>query len=315
VDPAVQDPLVFTQLFPSRDDLAFGTYADVTLWPRGRVSVTPGVRADFYRSLDTSAFSVDPRIFATYRLTPHVRTRHGLGTAHQSPNFVPNIPGAQVGGLPGGLQNSLQWESSVEADLFWDLRGTVGAFINQTRDLSDPIGMSQSFSIDEDSPHRRALGRAAGIEVFLERPLTRSLGGLLSYTYSRTSRSFDSVDTVPGYDRPHVFNGALTYDFGSELRASAKLAIASGIPGRRVTPDGNEFIFDGPRSDPFIRLDAKLSKRWHPTPTFWWGSYIEVLNATHSSQVARRTCSPSGCRDEGTGPITIPSVGLEAGWR
>lgn len=313
VDPAVEDPLVFTELFPTRDDLSFGGYAEVTLWPLGRVSVTPGVRADVYQSLDNTEYSVDPRVRATYRLTPTVRTHHALGTAHQSPNFVPNIPGAQVGGLPGGLQKSLQWESSVDADLFWALRGSVGVFINQTRELSDPIGLSQSLDIDEDSAERRALGRAAGVELFLERPLTRRLGGIVSYTYSWSSRSLDTVETVPGYDRPHVFNGALSYDFGSELRASAKLALASGIPGRRVTPEG-EFVFDGSRSQAFVRLDAKLSKRWRPTPHFWWGSYLEVLNATHGVQVARRTCTPSGCRDEGTGPITIPSVGLEAGW-
>jgi hypothetical protein len=124
----------------------------------------------------------------------------------------------------------------------------------------------------------------------------------------------DAVETVPGYDRPHVFNGALSYDFGGDLRASTKLVVASGVPGRRVTPDG-EFIFDADsRSIPFLRLDAKLSKRWHPSPYFWWGSYVEVLNATHGTQVVRRVCNPSGCRDEGTGPITIPSIGLEAGW-
>ena len=64
-----------------------------------------------------------------------------------------------------------------------------------------------------------------------------------------------------------------------------------------------------------VRIDAKLAKRWHPSPWFWWGTYLEVLNATHGTQVVRRVCNPSGCRDEGTGPITLPSLGLEAGWR
>ncbi len=312
VDPAVEDPLTFQELFPTRDDIAGGLYTDVTLWPEGRVSVTPGVRADVYNSMGTTDYSIDPRIRATYRLTPNVRTHHALGTASQTPNFVPNVPGAQVGGLPGGLQKSLQWDSDVEADLPWDLRGTVGVFINQTDDLSDPIGLDQDLAIDEASADQRSTGRAAGLELYLERSLTRSFGGIISYTYSRSIRIFDGIETIPGYDRPHVFNGALTYDFGSEFRASAKLAVASGVPGRETITEG--FVFTGSRSQPFIRLDAKLSKRFHPAPYFWWGTYVEVLNATHTPQVTRRTCQPSGCRDQGTGPITIPSVGLEAGW-
>jgi hypothetical protein len=275
--------------------------------------VTPGVRVDGYSSLGQTALTVDPRIFAEFQLTRDVRLVTGLGVAHQNPNFVPSVPAAQVGGLEGGLQESLQAEARVEFKLPEEVTAQVGGFINGTQQMSDPIGMSQSFSVDEESLDKRAFGRAMGIEVMLKRPLTRRLGGLISYTLMRSMRSFGSINTVAGYDRPNMLNLALTYDFGAQIRASAKLSLAQGIPGRRTTELG--FVFDGDRGAPLYRVDLKVEKRWVLTKTSYLGANIEVLNASYSPNVTRRICSvETGCRDEGTAPLILPSVGVEFGW-
>lgn len=314
VDPAVSNPLLFPTLFPERTDLSAGVWADAVLWPEGRLSLTPGIRADLYQSLGRSAVGVDPRLTATHRLTQTVRTVHGVGVAHQTPNFVPQVPGAQVGGLPGGLQRSVHASSSVEVDLPGNVSSSLGAFINATERMSDPIGMSQTFAIDEQSGERRAFGKAAGFEFYLKKALTDRIGGLLSYTFSRATRSFGTIQTIPGYERPHVLNAAATYDFGNQLRLSSKLVFASGVPGRRATAS-SDYVFVEDRSAPFVRLDMKLSKRWVESPNFWWGIYGEVVNATHGVQVVRRICGESGCRDEGPGAITVPSIGIEAAWQ
>src|SRR5690606_12623226 len=184
-------------------------------------------------------------------------------------NFVPSVPGAQVAGVDGGLQQSLQASTEYEAKLPWDLTGSVAFFLNMTENMTDPVGLGQSFAFDETSADSRALGRAAGVEVYFKRALTKRLGALLSYTFSKALRSYNTITTPPGFDRPHVFNGALSYEFGWNIRASAKAAIASGIPGRRTTLDG--FVFDQSRSAPFARLDLKLSKRWYVSEKFFWG--------------------------------------------
>lgn len=312
VDPAVAEPEIYLELFPARTDATGGAYVDLVLLPNGPIQIIPGVRADLYTSLGDSAFGVDPRIQAAYKLTPRLRAVHALALAHQSPNFVPQIPGAAVGGLQGGLQESLQASSNFEATLPWEVTASVGFFMNTTQNMSDPIGLSQSLSIDETSRDKRALGRAAGIEVFIKRPLTRRLGGLLSYTFSSSSRSFDGITTLPGYDRPHVLNLALTYDLGANWRLSGKFAAMSGVPGRRTTLEG--FVFDQSRSDPFLRLDLKLSKRWYVTETYFWSAYLEVLNATNTGQVSSRICGIQACEDRGSAPLTIPSLGVEMGW-
>jgi Gram-negative bacterial TonB protein C-terminal/TonB-dependent Receptor Plug Domain/TonB dependent receptor len=315
IDKTVPEPEVYESLFPRRTDASGGAYASLVLFPRGRVRVVPGLRFDVFSSLGRVETSVDPRIFAEFRLTPKVRVVQGFGVAHQTPNFVPSVPAAQVGGLGGGLQESLQTESRVEVDLPWEVSGSLAGFINGTSRLSDPIGLNQTLAIDETSRDERAFGRAYGIEIMFKRPLTRRLGGLLSYTLMQSRRSFDTINTVPGYDRPNMLNFALTYDFGRHIRGSAKFSFAEGIPGRRTTEAG--FIFDGSRGAPLYRLDLKVEKRWYLTEASYLAANIEVLNATYSPNVTRRTCNVliGGCQDEGTSPIILPSVGVEFGWR
>jgi hypothetical protein len=145
--------------------------------------------------------------------------------------------------------------------------------------------------------------------------LTKRLGALFSYTFSKALRSYNTITTVPGFDRPHVFNGALSYEFGYHIRASAKAAIASGIPGSRTSPNVDGLYFDESRSVPYARLDLKLEKRWYVSEKFFWGLSLEVLNATHSPSVTKRTCGVEGCVDEGTAPITFPNLGVEAVWQ
>src|SRR5690606_19774678 len=95
-------------LFPTRTDVTGGAFVDVVLAATDDVQVIPGARFDHYTSLGKTLFSVDPRVSLAVQVTKRLAAIHTLGTAHQTPNFVPNVPGAQVGGLEGGLQRSLQ---------------------------------------------------------------------------------------------------------------------------------------------------------------------------------------------------------------
>lgn len=313
VDPAIEEPEIFLELFPARDDVTGGIWADVVLFPHGNFQVIPGVRTDIFHSLGQTLVSVDPRITAEMQLTKKLHATHSLGVAHQSPNFVPNVPGAQVGGLNGGLQRSLQAASKYELQLPANFTGSVAGFINGTAQLTDPVGLSQSLRVDETSADKRSLGRAYGLEFFLKRSLTRRIGGLLSYTYSASLRSYSNINTPPGYDRPHVLNGAITYEIGKGWRASAKLAVASGIRGRRTTLEG--FVFDQSRSRAYVRLDAKIAKRWVVNDHFDWGMQFELLNATATGNVTTRTCNSTECVNQGTAPITLPSLGFDFAWK
>jgi hypothetical protein len=190
-----------------------------------------------------------------------------------------------------------------------DMDLTVAYFQNAFFDLTDPVGINQDFDIDETSADTRTTGHAYGLEVHLRRSLSRRLGGVLSYTLSRTTRSHGRIKTLNAYDRTHVLNAALSYDLGHDWRVGARVAFASGIPGGRVTEYGK--VYDAGRSRPFFRTDLKLQKRWHLTPTTWWGVSGELLNANAGTEVSRRSCGPAGCQDSAPPPLVLPSVGVE----
>lgn len=312
VDPFIEEPEVLPALFPERTDITAGAWVDLVVQASSALRIIPGVRGDVFRSLGTTRASLDPRLATEYQLTKKLKAIHSVGVAHQSPNFVPNVPGAQVGGLQGGLQRSLQASTKYEARLPSELTASIAGYINGTERLTDPIGLDQSFDFDETSNDQRALGRAFGLELYVKRALTRRLGGFISYTFSKSLRSLAGISTSPGYDRSHVFNGAVSYEIGAGFRTSAKLALGSGILGRRTTLQG--FVFDQSRSGPYARLDLKVEKRFTVSEHFDWGIHLEVLNATNTGNVTTRACSTEGCENRGTAPITLPSLGADFAW-
>jgi hypothetical protein len=221
------------------------------------------------------------------------------------------VPALAVAGLPGGLQESVQSSAGVEVKLPEQMTATGTVFQNAYFHLTDPFGLSQSFSLDADVAEQRAIGSSKGIELQLKRPLTKRLGGLVAYTLSRTTRSYGAVESVSAYDRPHVLNVAAAYDLGKRWRFGAKGVFYSGVPGSRRT-ESSESVFDAGRGRPFFRLDLRIEKRFRLAERGWWGPVFELMNASFSSEVIRRRCGPKGCEETPVGPIPLPSLGVQA---
>jgi TonB family protein len=154
----------------------------------------------------------------------------------------------------------------------------------------------------------RTLGAAYGLELFLKRKLTRKLGGLVSYTLSRSTRSYGRRRYVATFDRTHVANAALAYDLGRRWRAGTRLMFYTGLPTPPDPVDGST------RLPPFFRLDLRLEKRWQLGRTVWISAVAEAMNATLNKEAVQRDCTLEGCEAQEIGPVTIPSIGVEGGF-
>ncbi|HET9934369.1 MAG TPA: TonB-dependent receptor [Polyangiaceae bacterium] len=302
----------FSQLFPARNEFLGGTYVMLDWHAAPGIRVVPGVRADYYRSQGQSAFGVDPRISAEFVLAPGLRVEHAIGLSHQPPNFVPAIPGAQVADLKGGLQEALVASAGVRYELFKDVNAQATVFRSAFFNALDPIGGGRQFTVDAEVLQQRATISSVGFELKLVRPLTRRLGGFLAYTLSHTREASNTWVSVAGFDRPHVLQGALAYDFGAGVRAAVRAVYYSGIPAR-VVGTGRP-LFDGDRrGDPYFRLDARFEKRFRLGEKGMLSLVAEVLNATSSTEVLRLDCG-NICQVGRAGPVVLPSVGAEAHW-
>jgi hypothetical protein len=187
-------------------------------------------------------------------------------------------------------------QGKVGADLSGGAGGAgQGADNNATQKLSSAI-------------EARTMGTSYGFELFLKKNLTSRLGGFVSYTLSRSTRSFANRVYAATFDRTHVASGAIAYNLGRNWRAGTRLTFYTGLP---KAPDPTD---DSTRLPPFLRLDLRLEKRWDLGKRTWISFVAEWMNATLSKEAISTTCTLQGCEARKIGPVTIPSLGVEGGF-
>ncbi len=320
------------EMFPSRTDVVTGAQLDVVWEPEPGVRITPGTRLDLYFSSGHSFVGVEPRISAAFDVSERVTLHHGLGVVNQMPSFVIPLPGVQPS-IGRGLQHAVQHSAGVETHLGAGVDATATVYQNIQTNLTDALSTihtDQEFNPEDDV---RGMGSGRGLEILLERPLSMNLGGYVSYTLAYTQRSVDRYSGPSSFDRRHVLGAALGYQLGQGWIFGARGTYYTGVPGtvRRGGVISEAPAVDGAptpmqpvmqtlagnisvdRTEPFWRLDWRLEKRWTiGTQGQWWSIVAEVLNTTLNKEMVSRECGPEGCHDEVVGPVTIPSIGVEA---
>jgi hypothetical protein len=313
-DPLLLNFQDYSALFPARTDTVVGGYVSTDLHVARGIVVVPGVRSDVYTELGTTKVGVDPRISMEFQLSRRVSIDQSLGLAHQKPNFIPNVPGAQVANLEDGLVSAVLWSSRVKYRFPSDLTASASVYRNAFFNALDPLGGERNFSIDRSEvgcQDCRATISSMGLELLLSRPLTRKLGGFLAYTLSRTIQTHGRVQSISGFDRPHVAQAALGYDFGSGITAGTRAVFYSGVP--ELNFEGSPHFVEGRRGAPYFRMDVRGEKRWRFGERTWLGVVAEVLNATSTVETVRLDCG-TRCVERKAGPVILPSLGIEGGF-
>jgi hypothetical protein len=296
--------------FASRTDLVTGAWLDFVLGVGGGVTLTPGFRFDVYASDGTVRLAPEPRLSARFELSDRVALLHDIGLAHQPPSFAIPVPGLQ-GSSAEGLQRGVQSSAGTEVLLGHNLAGSFTVFQSFVWGATDPLSLIQLQRADTQVSARadRVTSHTYGLELMLRRSLTERLGGFASYTLSRSMRSTGRLRGPSSFDRTHVFNAAVAYDLGRAWRAGLRTAVYSGTPAELAYVAA---VSAPPRTPTFYRLDWRLEKRWPLGEDGFWALVLEVLNTTLHKETLELSCYAYGCTKEEIGPVTIPSIGLEA---
>ncbi|APR85256.1 TonB family protein / TonB-dependent receptor [Minicystis rosea] len=306
----------FTSLFSGRTDLAMGARADAVINVTSRFEVTPGLRLDFFSSRGDTAIALNPRLAARLAITKALRLVQAHGFASQTPSFILPGPGFQPS-LAGGLQHSFQMSAGLEADLPLDVTASATFFRNAFFSMTDALGTSPVPGSGDNFPDRfdrRSLGSSIGLEVTVRRRLTKTLGGFVSYTLSRSERYLDRSRIASSFDRTHVLNAAISGDFGKGYRVGTRIVFYSGYPITLAAPPSFDLRQTG-RLQPFFRFDWRAEKRWRVSRG-WISLVLEMQNSMLAKETLQQQCGFGGtdCQPVRIGPVTIPSIGLEGGF-
>ena len=276
-------------------------------------NIGPGTMYNFdsnFESIDSTVFpsgdiyntyfGLEPRLGITYLLTPessvkanYSRTRQYMQLAQNStagtpldvwfpasPNVAPQIADQVALGYFRNL-NENRLEASVEVYYKWmknsiDFKDFAEVLLNEKLEGELRFGKSWSYGAE-----------------FLLRKNTGKFTGWVSYTYSRTYRKFEDINsgkTYPApYDKPHDFSIVLSYEIHPRLDVAANWVYATGAPvtfptgrayyGNLIVPiysDRNEYRFPD-----YHRLDISLTwKKKQRVKDKWnWDINFSVYNA------------------------------------
>jgi TonB family protein len=294
-------------IIPPRMDLSSGTSLDAVLRPGRGVELVPGVRVDAGSARRDDYVFVEPRFASRLRVAQGVAWIGALGLTHQLPSSTVHVPGYRPTSLELARQRAWQASESLEVSLPLSMLGKATVFY--------------SMIDSRDTPVR---GRIYGLELFARRDFVERLGGFLSYTLSRSERIAANERFAAPFDRPHVVSAALGYAFGRGYRAGIRTYAESGRPYlvECPTPDCGPGDPTAPRPferrgrlPGYARVDVRFEKRWTFSSGNWIAATFEWFNASLTSETSNMDWSPTrGLTPFTRSPLTLPSVGVEAGY-
>jgi TonB family protein len=324
---------------PVRNDVIFGAYVD-TIWQiHPRVEIVPGLRADVYTSRAggdvnpnsplslvtgdeaTAQPALDPRLAVRVTTSKRLTWVATLGLMHQPPSFAAPVPGGELGTLSGGLQSAVQASQGFESKLPWDLELKGTLFLQRYFDMTNAFATCSSLFDSEpdlDCLKQRTNGRSVGFEVMLRRSFSKRIGGWISYTFSRSvvevpHPSRGEASEVPSnFDRTHVLNVALAFDLGKGWHAGGRFTYYTGLPYTESVDGIPIPPFNDKRLPDFWRVDLRIEKRWRLGKRGEIALVLEGMNVTLNKEAIAIDCSRNPCRPQTIGPVTVPSLGIEA---
>jgi hypothetical protein len=234
---ALNDAVVLTPVNSYRaDNRAQSAYAQMTFTGVPRLTLTPGMRVDRWRSGETTAASpwanADLRVTETmhlraaagrYRQFPDLEQLYGIrGGAPLGPETARDIDAGVTQQLPRSVRLHLNWYARQEDDVIW------------ARD-AEPRRSADGRIIPGrgDAPLHNALhGDASGVELVVRRDAPVGIAGWIGYAYGR----HDYTDRLTGerfaadQDQRHALSAFARYPLSNRTTIGVKFRYGSNYP-------------------------------------------------------------------------------------
>jgi len=300
-----------------------GLYAEATWKPHERVSLTPGLRFDWWSQLGgITAF--DPRLSGRIQVAKYTALKFGVGHYSQSPQA---IDFNRVFGNPNiRPERAIHTALGIEQGILPGLQAELTGFYKHLYELS---AASSEFLLRDGrvTPERVANvgdGRVYGMEFLLRQSVSKYFFGWLSYTLMRSERrdcptcGFRLFD----FDQTHILVLALHGYLPKGWEVGLRFRYISGLPA--TPPYGGFYDADSDTYSPargpvnttrladFHSLDLRVDKTFL-FRTWTLRIYLDIINVyNRQNQEVVQPAYDFSRTQPITGLPILPSFGIRA---
>jgi TonB family protein len=285
---APKPPSSFADRQDDRSDFEWlhGVYMEDELTLGDGLTVTEGLRLDYYRSVN--AFAWDPRLTVKWQTGGHT-FRGGIGRFSEQPQPWESNP---LFGNPELLP-----KKAVHASVGYDWQIAQPLRLETTffyKWLSDLIVVGEnvlsSGGTDPRLYNNDGLGRVYGAEVLLRHAMTKRFFGWISYSLSRAERKDHYVEPWRpfSFDQTHGLSVVASMKLPWRIEAGARFRYVTGNPqtpilGSYFDSDNDVYYpvlgtINSERVPAFHQLDVRIDKRF-VFDSWMLTAYLDLQNA------------------------------------
>jgi TonB family protein len=276
-----------------------GGWLEATWQPWEPLKVVAGLRGDYEATLQRGW--LDPRLAVLWKVAERTTLTGAVGLYHQPPDYRQGLLTSTFGNprlLPEGARHyALGVEQQFTEAISLNVQGYYKDFFDQAQSAPTP-GPGEQPGPPVLST---GTGRSYGVEILLRHQLTQNFFGWISYTLSRTERTFartGGTTALSGLDQPHNLVALASYKLPQDFIVGARLRFSSGpldtpIVGSVYDANGNYYFPlsgepNSRRLPSFFQADVRIDKRF--VYDQWMLSvYLDVQNATNQQNVEGTT--------------------------
>jgi hypothetical protein len=289
----------------------------------GRLSITAGVRADYY-DLGANSPAISPRISARLAILTSLNLDASVGRYYQSPStlwFAANAYNVKLSPL-GADHFILGSEYLMGPEILIRMEGYLKRYFHYPASLNRPYlvmantgagstGAMEGFaSFGIDSLESKGIGQSRGIEFFIQKKMVNSPWyGILSVSHSATDfTGLDGIRRRSSHDQPWTIGLALGFLIRNNWEFGAKFRYASGGP---YTPLDQSIVtaYNSARVNADHSLDLYGSRRW-TVGGFTLTAFVNVLNVYNRKPSQPFIFTEEGQREDLPGLGIVPTIGV-----
>ena len=264
--------------------IEWSQYAELDLHPNIGLSLNIGIRLWSFFARDKAFIRPEPRIILSQLLEGKKRIQLGFSIANQGLHQLSSVNGTLPRDVwfPSGEYFKPQSTTQVSAAFLMPagsgIEFSTELFYKNFRGITDLTGIDEDPLVKNfwERSIVQGSGTALGFEMLLIKQ-TGKFTGLMGYTYSKSTRTFDFINNGEQFpyrwDRPHQIKGQLTINLVSWLKINFAAVLMSGnvysIPTGKYLSTEGKLVYDyntknNYRMPTYKRIDLGFTKEIKP---------------------------------------------------